>query len=60
MSSIKPLLAQMSVSTGADRHYWHVVIQQKSDRLVLRLLGAIDGPDLTRFLVNNQASATTL
>jgi hypothetical protein len=50
-SVIKPLLTQMSVSTGDDRHYWHVVLQRKTGKLVLRLLGAIDGPDLTEFLV---------
>jgi hypothetical protein len=49
-SVIKALLAQMSVSTGDDRHYWHVVIQRKDGKLVLRLLGAIDGPHLTEFL----------
>ena len=48
-SVIKPLLAQMSESTGDDRHYWHLVVQRKNGRLVLRLLGAIDGPDLTGF-----------
>jgi hypothetical protein len=50
-SVIKPLLTQMSVSTSDDRHYWHVVLQRKTGKLVLRLLGAIDGPDLTEFLV---------
>jgi uncharacterized protein with ParB-like and HNH nuclease domain len=49
-SVIKPLLAQMSVSTGDDRHYWHVVIQPKDGKLILRLLGAIDGPNLAEFL----------
>ena len=47
----KPLLSQMSVTIGEDRHYWHVVIQRKSGRIVLRLLGATDGPKLTTFLV---------
>ncbi|MGA2988257.1 MAG: hypothetical protein ABSG32_31165 [Terriglobia bacterium] len=43
----------MSESTGDDRHYWHVVVQSKNGKLVLRLLGAIDGPDLTEFLVSS-------
>jgi uncharacterized protein with ParB-like and HNH nuclease domain len=53
-SAIKPLLPQMSESTGDDRHYWHVVVQSKEGKLVLRLLGAMDGPDLTEFLVSSQ------
>jgi len=28
----------MSVSTGEDRHYWHIVVQRKNAKLVLRLL----------------------
>ena len=58
-SVIKPFLAQMSESTGDDRHYWHVVVQRKNGRLVLRLLGAIEGPDLTEFLVSSQVHSTT-
>ena len=45
-------LDQMSASSGNDRHYWHVVIHHKDDRFVLRLLGAIDGPDLTAYLAS--------
>ncbi|MGD0221623.1 MAG: hypothetical protein ABSF71_04745 [Terriglobia bacterium] len=43
----------MSESTGDDRHYWHVVVQSKNGKLVLRLLGAIDGADLTEYLVSS-------
>ena len=53
-SKIKALLAQMSVTNSDDRHYWHIVVQRKNGKLVLRLLGAIDGPDLTEFLVSTQ------
>jgi hypothetical protein len=49
---IRPYLNQMSASSGSDRHYWHVVIQHKDDKFVLRLLGAVDGPDLTPFLAS--------
>jgi len=58
-SVVKPLLAQMSVSTGEDRHYWHIVVQRKAGKLILRLLGALDGPDLTEYLVSSQSSSTT-
>jgi hypothetical protein len=49
----------MSLSTGEDRHYWHVVVQRRNGKLILRLLGALDGPDLTEFLVSNQDLSTT-
>jgi uncharacterized protein with ParB-like and HNH nuclease domain len=44
-------LERMSTTAGEGRRYWHVVIQRRQNRLVLRLLGAVDGPDLTQFLV---------
>jgi uncharacterized protein with ParB-like and HNH nuclease domain len=53
LSAIKPFLDQMSESTGDDRHYWHVVVQRKNSKLVLRLVGAVDGPDLTGFLISS-------
>ena len=46
---LKSALSQMSVTANGDRRYWHVVIQRKVGKLVLRLLGAVDGPDLTTF-----------
>jgi uncharacterized protein with ParB-like and HNH nuclease domain len=52
LSMLKPFLSQMSLSTPDDRHYWHVVIQRKGGKFVLRLLGSVDGPDLTEFLVS--------
>jgi hypothetical protein len=58
-SVVKPLLAQISVTNGEDRHYWHIVVQRKNGKLVLRLLGALDGPDLTEFLVPTGGISTT-
>ena len=49
VSEIEPLLDQMSVSDVAG--HWHVVVHRKNTALVLRLLGAVDGPELNRFLV---------
>ena len=49
VSEIRPLLGQMSVSNLAE--HWHIVVQKKNAKLVLRLLGAVDGPELNRFLV---------
>ncbi|MDQ2843949.1 MAG: DUF262 domain-containing protein [Acidobacteriota bacterium] len=57
VSVVQPFLPQMSVTTGEDRHYWHVVIQRKVAKLILRLLGANDGPDLTTFLVPYEDSS---
>lgn len=37
----------MSVAKTEDRHYWHIVLQKRFGRLMLRLLGGTDGPDLT-------------
>jgi hypothetical protein len=34
-----------------QRPYWHIAIQKKAERLVLRLLGAVHGPDLTDYSV---------
>lgn len=42
-------LRLMSVTKSDDRHYWHIVIFKIMGHLVLRLLGAQDGPDLTDF-----------
>lgn len=47
---VEPHLNQMSTTTGNDRHYWHVVIQRKEERFMLRLLGALEGPELSSFL----------
>jgi hypothetical protein len=58
-SVVKPLLGQMSLSAGEDRHYWHVVVQRRNGKLILRLLGATDGPDLTEYLVSGQGPSTT-
>ena len=32
-----------------DRHYWHIVIQKKLGKFIMRLLGGKEGPDLTEF-----------
>ena len=59
-SVVKPLLAQMSETKGEDRHYWHIVVQRKDGKLVLRLLGGLDGPDLTEFLAPTEDLPTTV
>ena len=43
------ILSLVSVTKTDDRQYWHLVIQKRSGRFVLRLLGGKDGPDLTEF-----------
>jgi len=49
LAVLLPHLGSMSVTENDDRHYWHIVLQKKADRLVLRLLGGNDGPDLTGY-----------
>jgi uncharacterized protein with ParB-like and HNH nuclease domain len=45
---IRVNLGSFSVSA---RHYWHIVIQKKGDRFALRLIGGVDGQDLTDYNV---------
>jgi hypothetical protein len=49
LPEISDNLALMSVTKTEDRHYWHIVVAKRMGRLVLRLLGGTDGPDLTDF-----------
>jgi uncharacterized protein with ParB-like and HNH nuclease domain len=51
LAVLKENFGSLSVTKRDDRHYWHIVIQKKSGRLVLRLLGGGDGPDLTDYNV---------
>ena len=51
LNVIEPVLSQVSQSTRDDRQYWHLVIQRRDNRFILRLLEATDGPDLTEFLI---------
>ena len=41
-----------------DRHYWHIVIQKKLGRFIIRLLGGKDGPDFTEYNIGAAAKAT--
>jgi len=52
-SVIRAFLAQMSETAAGDRHYWHIVVQRRNSKLILRLLGGVDGPDLTEFLASS-------
>jgi len=39
-------------------YQWHIVIQKRDDRFIMRLLGGIDDPDLTEFLLKQQSKAS--
>lgn len=54
LSELQDRLELMSVTKTEDRHYWHIVVQKKVGRLVLRLLGGTDGPDLTDFNIGKK------
>jgi len=50
LSALEGQLSMMSVSkSDEDRFYWHIVIQKRDGRFVLRLLGGTDGSDLAAF-----------
>lgn len=55
---LKGVLDQISVTKTDDRHYWHIVIQKKMGKYVVRLLGSKDGPDLTEYNVGVAPKAT--
>jgi hypothetical protein len=52
LSLVRGLLTQMSVTKTEDRHYWHIVVSKKMGKLMLRLLGGQDGPDLNPYLLS--------
>ena len=58
LSVIHGILEFISVTKTEDRDYWHVVIQKKQGKFVIRLLGAKDGPDLTEYNIGAAAKAT--
>jgi hypothetical protein len=55
---IRGILDSISMTKTEDRDYWHIVIQKKNGRFILRLLGAKDGPDLTEYNIGLAAKAT--
>lgn len=52
---VKTNLQGFSVTKAENRHYWHIVIQRKDERFMLRLLGGTDGPDLTTYSLSTCA-----
>ena len=58
LSAIRSCLDLLSVTKTEDRQYWHIVIQKKMGRFVLRLLGGKDGPDLTGFNIGTATPQT--
>jgi hypothetical protein len=56
LAVIQGFLDSMSVSAVAQHR--HIVVQKKMGRLILRLLGGNDGPDLTEFNIGSVAPQT--
>jgi hypothetical protein len=54
LATLLGYLDQMSMSA---LRYWHVVIQRKLNKFVVRLLDGKDGPDLTGFNVGKPAES---
>ena len=59
LCEIQDCLERMSLSKTEDRQYWHVVVQKRLGRVVLRLRGGVDGPDLTDFNVGKTTRPAT-
>jgi hypothetical protein len=55
---IRGIFEFVSVTRTEDRDYWHIVIQKKQGKFIIRLLGARDGPDLTAYNIGTAAKAT--
>jgi hypothetical protein len=60
LSALRSLLDLISVTKAGDRQYWHIVIQKKLGKFVVRLLGGKDGPDLTGFNIGSAAPAAAV
>jgi Protein of unknown function (DUF1524) len=58
LPAIRGILDSISVTKTEDRDYWHIVIQKKMGKFIIRLLGAKDGPDLTEYNIGAAAKAT--
>jgi hypothetical protein len=58
LPEVAGLLESVSVTKTEDRHYWHIVIQKRLGKYVIRLLGAKDGPDVTPYNIGAAAKAT--
>jgi hypothetical protein len=60
LAVVLDILGLVSVTKTDDRQYWHLVIQKRSGRFVLRLLGGKDGPDLTEFDIGTASTISEL
>ena len=54
LSAMDELLKAMSVTNPGDPYHWHIVVQKRGERLVVRLLGGTDGPDLADFNIGKR------
>ncbi len=57
LAAIRAILDFISVTKTEDRDYWHIVIQKRSGRFIVRLLGGKDGPDLSEYNIGFAARA---
>ncbi len=55
LSAVRALLDFVSMTKTEDRHYWHIVIQKKLGKFIVRLLGGKDGPDFTEYNIGSFA-----
>ena len=52
------LLESVSVTKAEGRHYWHIVIQKRLGKFVIRLLAAKEGPDVAPYNIGSADKAT--
>jgi Protein of unknown function DUF262/Protein of unknown function (DUF1524) len=57
---IRGILDSISMTKTEDRDYWHIVIQKKQGKFIIRLLGGKDGPDLTMYNIAAAAKETVV
>jgi hypothetical protein len=60
LSAVRSSLGLLSITKTEDRQYWHIVIQKRLGKFVIRLLGARDGPDLTEFDIGSNGTSVIL
>jgi uncharacterized protein with ParB-like and HNH nuclease domain len=60
LSILRGIIDSLSVTKTEDRHYWHVVVQKKLGKFIVRLLGSKDGPDFTEYNIGSAAHPTLL
>jgi hypothetical protein len=60
LSALRGILEFVSMTNTEDRQYWHIVVQKKLGKFIVRLLGSKDGPDFTEYNIGSAGQAAAL